>query len=113
MNTPMIIDVNNIPEGFAVCPCCHGTGRRSLSKEDAWMRTWKGGLSYYDPTTDTKVCDNCGGQTMYGRAQGYVKKRPGTDEGCIHEYVGRNAGRCYTVYTCKHCSSSYDIDSGD
>ena len=102
-----------IPDGYAVCPCCHGTKRVALTESDDWMRKWKGGLSYYDPETDTKTCQNCGGQTMFGQALGYTKKRPGTDVGCLHEWTGRDAGRCYTIYTCKHCRSTYDIDSGD
>ena len=85
------------------------------------MRKWKGVLSYYDPETDTKTCQNCGGQTMYGKPLGYTKVDPNTPPmqflidglGCHHEYVGRNAGRCYTIYTCKKCGSSYDIDSSD
>jgi hypothetical protein len=102
-----------IPKGCSVCPACNGTTRVKLADGDAWMRTWKGGLSYYDPDTDTKTCDNCGGQTMSMKALGYTKTRPGTDQGCLHEYTGRSAGRCYTVYTCKHCHSTFDIDSGD
>ena len=104
--------MTNIPAGYGVCPCCGGSGRVKLSEGDAWMRAWKD-LSYYDPETDTKTCHNCGGQTMGGKAIGYTKLDKGTGKGCHHEYVGRNAGRCYTIYTCKKCGSSYDIDSGD
>jgi hypothetical protein len=67
---------------------------------------WNKNKTHYD-------CDNCGGQTMYGKPAGYTKLDPKTGLGCLHEYHGRNAGRCYTIYTCKICSSHYDIDSGD
>jgi hypothetical protein len=110
-----------IPTGYGICPCCKGSGRVLIEEGDAWMRTWKGGLSYYDPNTDTKVCQNCGGQTMYGKALGYTTIDPNTDPmqfmidglGCKHEYVGREAGRCYRIYTCRKCGHHYDIDSGD
>lgn len=104
--------MSDIPVGYGVCPCCEGSGRVKLTEQDAWMRKWKN-LSYYDPETDTKTCQNCGGQTMYGKPMGYTKLDEATGKGCQHEYVGRNAGRCYTVYTCKKCGSSYDIDSSD
>lgn len=59
-----------------------------------------------------RPCNNCGGQGMFGIATGVVPLRPdGTP--CKHEYVGETRGRCYTVYTCKHCNHSYDIDSSD
>jgi len=49
---------------------------------------------------------------MYGRATGQVPLRPdGTL--CQHSYISRNAGRCYTIYTCEHCSHYYNIDSSD
>ena len=100
-----------IPDGYAVCPCCNGTGRRPLPED---QRRYAHVMAGYDKATDTLACNNCGGQTMYGKAKGYTKKvTPESTEGCKHEYVGRNAGRCYTIYTCKHCGSSYDIDSSD
>lgn len=102
-----------IPNGCAVCPACNGTKRLPLTDQDAWMRAWKGGLTQYDPETDTKTCDNCGGQTMSMRALGYTAIRPGTNEGCLHKWKGESAGRCYTVYTCQFCFSRFDIDSGD
>lgn len=112
--TAVVVDNSgSIPTGYAVCPCCGGSGRQALTEGDKWMRSWKGGLSYYDPVSDTKNCQNCGGQTMYGKALGYTKVDPATGNGCEHTYVGRKAGNCYHVYTCTKCGSSYDIDSGD
>jgi uncharacterized protein with PIN domain len=95
------------PEGFALCPVCHGSCRIPATGE------WKSVMAGYDKATDTFECDNCGGQTMYGKAKGYTKIDPATGEGCKHEFVGRKAGNCYHVYTCTKCGSSYDIDSGD
>jgi DNA-directed RNA polymerase subunit RPC12/RpoP len=74
---------------------------------------YKGIMSGYDKETDTMACRNCGGQTMYGKPLGYTAIDPETGLGCKHEYVGRDAGRCYTIYTCRKCGSRYDIDSGD
>lgn len=100
-----------IPEGYAVCPCCNGTTRRLLPETS---RCYADTLSGYDKTTDTLACNNCGGQTMSLKAVGYTKKpTPEATIGCKHEYEGRNAGNCYTIYHCKICGSSYDIDSGD
>ena len=90
-----------------VCPVCNGSLRRP-----AGITPYKSVLAGYDSSTDTLACNNCGGQTMFGQPQGRVPLRTdGTP--CTHEYVGQNAGRSYTVYTCKHCAHKYDIDSGD
>lgn len=101
---------DDIPAGCAVCPTCNGTKRRPVLPSE---QSYKKIMSGYDAATDTMACGNCGGQTMYGRSLGYTKIDPATGLGCEHEYTGRNAGRCYTIYTCKKCGSSYDIDSGD
>lgn len=86
-----------------VCPVCNGTGRVPAGN---FRRT-----AGYDQATDTIACRNCGGQTMSMKATGRVRLRSdGTP--CKHEYMGREAGRCYVVYTCKHCGDVYDIDSG-
>lgn len=99
-----------IPAGCGVCPACNGTLRRPvLPSEEGYKKIMSG----YDAATDTMACGNCGGQTMYGQSLGYTKIDPATGLGCLHEYTGRNAGRCYTIYTCKKCGSSFDIDSGD
>lgn len=111
--TAMMIEV---PKGHGVCPCCKGTGRVPLEDHDEWMRTWPGGLPYYDEDTDTKTCQNCGGQMMWGTAVGYTKLPDGAPEGsagCLHQFTPRNMGRCYTLYTCNHCKTEYGIDSGD
>ncbi len=90
-----------------VCPVCNGTGRRPAG-ENSYKKVYAG----YDEVTDTLPCNNCGGQTMYGRPSGRVPLRPdGTP--CKHEYASATVGRCLTRYTCKHCGSSYEIDSGD
>jgi len=101
----------SIPEGHGVCPACSGTGRVPVPEHS---QKYKNVIAGYDKATDTLACGNCGGQKMYGTALGYTKLRqPDDAQGCMHEYVGRNAGHCYTIYTCKHCGDTYDIDSGD
>lgn len=92
---------------LGTCPVCNGIGRVPAGN-DPYKKVMYG----YDAETDTHVCRNCGGQTMYGRATGKVPLRPdGTP--CRHEYTGRTTGRCLTQYTCQHCNHSYEIDSGD
>lgn len=89
------------------CPVCEGSTR--VPAPDARYKT---SMSGYRAEDDTLPCGNCGGQTMHGRATGQVPLRlDGTP--CKHSYVGRNAGRCYYIYTCEHCAHSYDIDSSD
>jgi len=89
------------------CPVCNGTGRRPAG--DA---KYKSVVAGYDANTDTFACNNCGGQTMWGKPTGKsVLRDDGTP--CTHEYVSQNAGRCLTNYTCKHCGDRYQIDSGD
>lgn len=96
---------------LGICPVCNGSTRAPCpdNLRDYGQRNgWYG----YDKNDDTVTCTNCGGQTMFGKPTGKVPLREdGTP--CKHEYVGRNAGRCYTVYNCKHCSFQYDIDSSD
>lgn len=92
---------------YGVCPVCNGSGRVS-----AGDNKYKHVLAGYDKDTDTLSCTNCGGQYMYGRPTGKVPLRPdGTP--CKHEYTSTTVGRCLTRYTCKHCESSHEIDSGD
>jgi len=92
---------------MGTCPMCQGSGRKAAG-DDKWASSYSG----YDKATHTLPCTNCGGQTMYGKATGQV---PLNKEGqpCLHDYEGRNAGRCYTMYSCKHCGDSFGIDSGD
>lgn len=92
-------------ENSGVCPKCNGTCQIPLTEEEK-KYSWYKGKTHRD-------CDNCGGQYMYGTPTGKVPLRKDNGEPCLHEYVGRNAGRCYTIYTCKHCGSTYDIDSSD
>lgn len=91
-----------------ICPVCDGTGRRPAG-DDKYKHMYSG----YDKESDTLKCNNCGGQTMYGSPTGKVNLRKDNGEPCKHEYTSQLAGRCYTVYTCKHCDYRYDIDSGD
>ena len=57
-------------------------------------------------------CHNCGGQKMMRIPTGQTRTRAdGTP--CVHEFVGREAGRCYRWFTCVHCGERYDEDSGD
>lgn len=92
---------------YGICPVCNGGGR-----VPAGDYKYKHVVAGYDKETDTLVCTNCGGQTMYGKPTGKVPLRPdGTP--CKHEYESSTIGRCLTRYTCKHCKSSHAIDSGD
>lgn len=92
---------------YGVCPVCNGSGRVA-----AGNYKYKDVVAGYDKETDTLACNNCGGQTMYGKPSGKVPLRPdGTP--CKHEYTSASVGRCLTRYTCKHCGVSHDIDSGD
>ena len=100
-----------LQKGYGICPVCNGSGHmpcpdylRSYGKKNGWYG--------YRAEDDTVTCTNCGAQTMYGRPSGQVPLREdGTP--CKHEYTSANVGRCLTQYTCKHCVSSYQIDSGD
>lgn len=96
-------------EGYGVCPVCNGTCRVPVPES---MERYKNVIAGYDKETNTLQCTNCGGQYMYGRPTGEVHLRSdGTP--CTHEYTSQTVGRCLTRYTCKHCKSSYEIDSGD
>lgn len=91
-------------DGYGVCPVCNGTKERELTEQEK-SYSWNKGKTHC-------ACTNCGAQRMFGSASGEVRLREdGTP--CRHEYQGVSRGRCYTVYTCKHCGDSYDIDSGD
>lgn len=86
-----------------VCPVCNGEKQIKMSERER-MNSWS--------KSEYKQCDNCGGQTMTGIATGKVfLNKEGNP--CVHKYVGRNAGRCYTIYTCTECGMSFGIDSGD
>ena len=93
------------------CPVCNGTTRKPCPdnlREYGQKNGWYG----YDKADNTVTCDNCGGQTMYGKPTGvtYLRK-DGTP--CKHEYKSEKRGNCYYKYTCIHCGYAYDIDSGD
>ena len=93
---------------YGVCPVCDGTMRMPAGD---WPQHWKKHTTGYDEATDTLNCNNCGAQTMYGQPTGQVLLRPdGTP--CKHEYNAESVGRCLSRYTCKHCSHTYEIDSG-
>lgn len=91
------------------CPDCDGSTRRPVPPES---QRWKTSCWGYDPDTDTFACNNCGGQTMSGRASGTVPYRA-DGRPCHHEYDVRSGGRCLAVYDCRHCGHHYEIDSGD
>jgi len=89
---------------LGTCPVCNGTKEVPLSDSEL-KYSWNKGKTH-------RACHNCGAQTMYGQATGQVLLRPdGTP--CHHEYTSKTVGRCLTEYTCRHCSSSYQIDSSD
>ncbi len=98
---------------LSTCPKCNGTARRPYPTEHDPDRRFARMTATYDEATDTLACNNCGGQTMSLTATGVTRVDPATGLGCLHAYSGRNAGRCYTIYTCAKCGDSYDIDSGD
>lgn len=90
-----------------VCPKCYGTARIPATPDQA---RWK--VATYNETSNTVACTNCGGQTMSLKGTGRVALRTdGTP--CMHEWASRNVGRCLTQYTCKHCPTTFQIDSGD
>jgi len=86
-----------------VCPVCNGNKEIPLTATE---------LTYsWNKNKTHRACSNCGGQIMFGRASGEVPLRSdGTP--CTHEYVSSNIGRCLTRYSCKHCISTFKIDSG-
>ena len=91
-------------EGYGVCPVCNGSTEVLLTADEL-RYSWNKGKTH-------RVCTNCGGQHMFGHATGEVPLRSdGTP--CKHEYTSATVGRCLTRYTCKHCRSSHEIDSGD
>lgn len=93
---------SHIPHGYGECPVCHGTGYNPepLPK-------------YFANELAKLPCSNCGGQTMSGCAKGYVLLRRDNGQPCEHKFVGREAGRCYRIFTCTVCGDSYDEDSSD
>ena len=94
----------------AICSKCNGSGRAPYQGDPTYRHI----TASYDAASDTFACDNCGGQTMSGRATGMTRIDPATGLGCLHTFVERQAGNCYHIYTCsKLCGTFYDIDSGD
>lgn len=106
-NKCMKVEKEVVMNEVGICPVCSGSGRRSADGVSA-----KTVYAGYDKETDTLPCNNCGGQTMYGRPTGEVSlRKDGTP--CKHEYNSTNVGRCLTRYNCVHCTFSFNIDSGD
>ena len=98
-------------KSYGVCPVCNGSGRMPTPEK---LRRYgeQYGWYGYSKDDDCCTCNNCGGQTMYGKPSGKVLLRPdGTP--CVHDYRSATIGRCLTRYTCVHCGSYHDIDSGD
>jgi len=94
-----------------ICPVCNGTHKMAVPDTHRNYAV-KYGYYGYDALTDTIECNNCGAQMQFSKATGQVPLRTdGTP--CKHEYTSQNAGRCLTKHTCKHCSHTYTIDSGD
>jgi hypothetical protein len=86
------------------CPKCHGTKRISYAGVQKHTSYIKG----YNAADNSVVCDNCGGQTTEGKASGLVFLNK-NKEPCLHDYTEK----VYYRYTCKHCGSRYEIDSGE
>ena len=93
-----------------ICPVCNGSGRVPVPESKQKSKTV---YASYDKETDTLGCGNCGGQYMYGQATGKVYLRKDNNQPCVHEYTGRNLGRCYNGYTCIHCGDYFTVDSSD
>jgi hypothetical protein len=72
-----------IPQGCAACPVCNGTSLQELSQQEQ-KYSWNKGKTHCP-------CQNCGGQTMFGKAAGYTKIDPETGTGCKHSFVGRKS----------------------
>ena len=106
--TPTLADLlwNDIPAGNDICPKCQGTGIGDPLSEIDRKWSWNKNKTHH-------ACHNCGAQTMSNKALGYTKIDPRTGKGCLHAFLGRQAGNCYTVYHCMRCDYTYDIDSGD
>lgn len=99
---------------YDTCPVCNGSGFQGvIGTKYEWYLSWNGSLPGFDRETGLLECQNCGAQTMGCQATGKVKVDPATGKGCVHDYKGVNAGRCYTRYTCTKCGDEYHIDSGD
>ena len=91
-------------DGYGACPVCNGTCQVELTLDEK-RYSWNKDKTH-------RPCHNCGGQYMYGRANGEVRLNS-TQTPCIHSYTSTNDGRCLTGYTCIHCGDRYQIDSGD
>ena len=89
---------------LGICPVCNGTCEVPIPERN---------LRFYPSGRTTMPCRNCGGQTMFGKPTGRVFLDKHTGLPCTHDYEGVQKGRCYTVFTCRNCGHSYDIDSGD
>jgi monoamine oxidase len=105
----------SIPAGMAVCPKCNGTKHQAV---DATGKPIDQATDYprwpQYAERGWMECRNCGGQSMSQTARGFTSINPATGLGCLHQFRGENAGRCYTVYTCTlGCGARYDIDSSD
>ena len=90
-----------------ICPKC--SGNKVIPAGDCAHKTIMAG---YDKHNDTFVCDNCGGQQMYGKALGVTYLRQDGSP-CLHEYTSTKTGNCLHKYACKHCAYQFSIDSGD
>lgn len=98
-----------LKSGYGICPVCNGSMRAKPKHQGDW--SWCKGFNKEDGTLP---CFNCKTKGMYasGEPTGQsILRKDGTP--CAHEYVETKLGRCYFQYTCKHCESTYSIDSGD
>lgn len=93
-----------IPNDRGECPICNGTGLIPIPDNLKQYSWWA--------DKEDMECNNCGGQTMMGKALGYVGLREDGSP-CVHNFRGVNIGRCLTEYFCEHCSDRFVIDSGD
>jgi hypothetical protein len=98
-------------DGVVQCVSCEGklSSLRKESKMKDGICPVCDGSKTQPPGRD---CQNCGGQTMYGKPTGRVPLRPDGSP-CKHDYDFEDLGPCLSGYTCRHCGFKYRIDSGD
>lgn len=94
-----------------ICPVCNGTLRQPVTDAERHGTKWN---KSYDAESDTIDCFNCMPRGMFSSRVPTGKvtiNREGVP--CTHQFVEEKIGNCYYRYSCKHCTDSFNIDSGD